>query len=632
MVRMHEAGAPASIRSIFTFGLGLCTVILSAAALFAAPVSADSSGSEPCAAFKSSGEEGGCGGREGYDLVDCLIEANLGPELCRFVAVETWRQPDKSNEKQVLANIQDLQKILWSQAAHFNEGQKSDELESFEWKGDGYWLFGLRLGQGERRIALSSHLDTVPPGKYEHWHSTTDPFELTKVLRTYRGMKNQEFYGGRGSLDDKGPAIVAFNVLKAVARDYDGDPKLDNVTLEVLFDTSEETGMALPNYLEYLKDNDPGKVPNLGVIYDAMWCVRAEKGIEQPRFFIARGEQPTTGIWIEKLNTDVGPANQIPDEARAVLNSDSWDELEAFGQGLDQRYREWEFDGDKPSAYRRAHFTVHENEEAETLTLVTEVEGAQHGSAPDENRDHGANPLVSLANFLGGLVREGKLARNDVGTMCELIEWTWGTKVFGERHPALKADDEVFTPGNGTTYAVTRFYTGKKPDTEKIELQVDVRYALRHHSVRWDGKSGVVGGDESPSKFGCRKGHRGIFGRLVDEFNADFGAGVKCHSKTAFPPDVRLPTDDSFQRVSQAFEEVEHRPCPRLAIGGGTDAKGNNQLVAAGALFTEFLGPPVNFHGADEGVPIDDLKKGARIIYRLFVNEIEAAGPKSSGR
>jgi len=71
---------------------------------------------------------------------------------------------------------------------------------------------------------------------------------------------------------------------------------------------------------------------------------------------------------------------------------------------------------------------------------------------------------------------------------------------------------------------------------------------------------------------------------------------------------------------------VTGKPSPAFAIGGGTDAKGNTRLIAGGALFTNSMGPPINYHGFDEGAPVNDLKIGARIIYRLFVNEIEAAG------
>ena len=118
---------------------------------------------------------------------------------------------------------------------------------------------------------------TVAPGTQDGW----SPFTLVKEQREYMG-KNQEFYVGRGSIDDKGPALIAYNVIKAVARQYDGDERLDRVTLEVLFDTSEETDMAMPYYLE----DKPEENPDMGIIFDANWTVRAEKGIERPAFTV----------------------------------------------------------------------------------------------------------------------------------------------------------------------------------------------------------------------------------------------------------------------------------------------------------------------------------------------------------
>ena len=62
----------------------------------------------------------------------------------------------------------------------------------------------------------------------------------------------------------RGPAVVAFNVLKAVAKKYDGSVKLYTTTVEVIFDTSEETDMAMPHYLQSV----PGETPDFGIIFE----------------------------------------------------------------------------------------------------------------------------------------------------------------------------------------------------------------------------------------------------------------------------------------------------------------------------------------------------------------------------
>ena len=538
-----------------------------------------------------------------YQIIDRLIEENLFQELSEFVAIQTYRGGALS-EDQVVNHLGKIRDSLATKVEEFNLGQKTHKLELFEWKqpvGHEYWLFGFRLGSGPHKIAVCCHLDTVPPGDDSSWN----PFELVREQRDYMGKASQDFYVGRGSIDDKGPAVVAFNVLKAVARKYDGSDKLDATTVEVIFDTSEETDMAMPHYLRAM----PADSPDFGIIFDASWSVRAEKGIERPKFTVARNSGGGVGMWIDHLNTPQGPSNQIPEFAEAVIHGDSAAELAILAESVDVMYAEYSFDDPD---YHRAEMTVDFDVVSRSLTLRTAVAGAQHGSAPQENRSGGANPVVSLANFLAGLVDQGKLASNEIGEMCRFLAWGWGTKVFGEHHPELLLrNDEVFEAGNGTTYAATRLYT--RPDL--VQMELDIRYAIDHHSHSWDGSEGMLKGESSIFSE--------VFSQLTVAFNASASHPVTVETSTAAPPDIRLPENESFSTVAEAFLQVMGEPTPARAIGGGTDAKGHNTLIAAGALFTDELGPPINFHGINEGAPVEDLKNGARIIYRLFVDQIE---------
>ena len=363
--------------------------------------------------------------------------------------------------------------------------------------------------------------------------------------------------------------------------------------------------MAMPHYLRAM----PADSPDFGIIFDASWSVRAEKGIERPKFTVARNSGGGVGMWIDHLNTPQGPSNQIPEFAEAVIHGDSAAELAILAESVDVMYGEYSFDDPD---YHRAEMTVDFDVASRSLTLRTAVAGAQHGSAPQENRSGGANPVVSLANFLAGLVDQGKLASNEIGEMCRFLAWGWGTKVFGEHHPELLLrNDEVFETGNGTTYAATRLYT--RPDL--VQMELDIRYAIDHHSHSWDGSEGMLKGESSIFSE--------VFSQLTVAFNASASHPVTMETSTATPPDIRLTENESFSTVAEAYLQVMGEPTPARAIGGGTDAKGHNTLIAAGALFTDELGPPINFHGINEGAPVEDLKNGARIIYRLFVDQIE---------
>ena len=545
--------------------------------------------------------------------IEAEIEGSFD-SLAEMVAIETYRSENFANEEVLIANMQTLYGNLQGQVQEFNEGQKTHKLELTEWRKESgipdepkyWWVFGIRLGKGPYKIALSTHLDTVSPGDASQW----EPFTLKKETHDTPEASQQEFWVGRGAIDDKGPALSTLQVLKKIARSYDGNPLLDDISVELIFDTSEETSMSMPHYLEA----NPEAQPDLAVIYDASWCVRAEKGIERPVFTMQRDTPPTAGVWIESLNTPPGPTNQIADRAEAIIRSDSQAQLEQLASEISETYENHPFDD--PS-YRRATLTVDTSGMPTQLKLITEVAGAQHGSTPEENRAEGANPLVSLTNFLAGLVETNVLVDNDVGRTCKFVKWMWGTKVFGENHAdELERHDDVFENGNGTTYAVTRLSTDEA-SSGAITLRVDIRYAIGHHSHPWDGQTeGFLEGEEST--FGD------IFTALLDEFNAtSTGPAITVETRTVDRPDIRLPEGPTFSRISKAYENVMGEPCPARAIGGGTDAKGQVNFLAAGPLFNDLSGPPINYHGINEGAPVRDLAKSANILCRLVDQEIQ---------
>jgi succinyl-diaminopimelate desuccinylase len=490
-------------------------------------------------------------------------------------------------------------------ALAFNSKLENLKLKPFEWRSADrkYRVFGFRIGSGPKKVSLITHLDTVPPGR--GWFQE-NPLDIEEIERAYGGDIT-DFITGRGVIDNKGPAVVTFAVLRAIAKAFDATPeKLKGLTLEVLFDTSEETDMSMPHYF---KANRAAK-PWMGVVHDGFWCVRAEKGIERPLFSVLQGDAIPDKPWIEKLNSSPGPVNQIPDSARALIQALNPRDVRNLAKHIGLLYHAYQFDDPD---YRRAYLIVRNPRPGE-LVLVTRVAGAQHGSAPEENRATGANPLVSLVNFLGRLVETGRLSMNGAARMAQFIKWTWGTRVYGEKHPSLlEAEDETFGIGNGTTYAVTRFKTGGA-----VTLELDIRYALGHHGVNWDGKSeGTLPGKSRFSK---------ILNTITKRFNTAIpGPQINLiTTKTAFAPDLKVPgRNDRFQRIDRAYKQVMGKPCPQLGIGGGTDAKGHPKLLAAGALFHPRLGPPINFHGIDEGAPIKDLKKSGEILFQLLVDVIE---------
>jgi len=532
---------------------------------------------------------------------DALWAEKFIPETSALIAIPTHDDPTHPAHR--VKNLTRVKIQLQQWATAFNQQLQHDQLQAFEWQkridGKDYWLFGFRLGRGAHKIAMLTHVDTVPPGQ-----SDWQPYQARIEKREYLGEKQVDFLVGRGAMDNKGPAISAFIVLRRLAQQYDGADVLNQVTLELIFDTSEETDMATPHYLK-----DAGTdAPDFGIVFDAMWCVRAEKGIERPVFRVSKTPHNTTKLWIEHLQSTPGPVNQIPSSAQAVIKSADPVALSAFYQTVLKQYQTFSVE---PAGYRRARMDAPIWRDNAVL-LTTHVLGAQHGSAPQENLAAGANPLVSLSYFLGGLVEQQTLAANAQGVMAVFMRWLWGTHVFGEGHEALQAFDAVFEPGNGTTYALTQV----QADSSAVRLHVDIRYAMPHHSTPWDGQTeGVLPGK---SRF------QAIFKPLLARFNQRYPLfPVRVATHTAYGPDIRLPSNAYFTRVNQAYQAVMGEPCQFIGIGGGTDAKGHPELLAVGALFSPDLGPPVNFHGDNEGAPLPHLRKSTQILYQILANELE---------
>ena len=131
-----------------------------------------------------------------------------------------------------------------------------------------------------------------------------------------------------------------------------------------------------------------------------------------------------------------------------------------------------------------------------------------------------------------------------MSSFADLLAANYQAQTFDD--PDYRKAEATVTYTGGTTYAVTRFETG----VDRLEM-------------------------------------------YVDGFNAGRPEQVDFTTNTYFGPDIRS--------VDRAFQDVMGTSCPEIAIGGGTDAKGNRQLIAAGALFTQKLGPPINFHGISDG-------------------------------
>ncbi|HZJ83447.1 MAG TPA: Sapep family Mn(2+)-dependent dipeptidase [Clostridia bacterium] len=135
--------------------------------------------------------------------------------------------------------------------------EKGRELGFLAVDVDGYAGF-IEFGQGSETLAILAHLDVVPEG--DGW---THP--------PYGGEIHDNRIYGRGTIDNKGPALAALYAMKAVMES--GVPV--NKKVRLILGTDEESGWECMDY--YFKKQP---MPDFGITPDANYpVIHAEKGI-----------------------------------------------------------------------------------------------------------------------------------------------------------------------------------------------------------------------------------------------------------------------------------------------------------------------------------------------------------------
>ena len=178
------------------------------------------------------------------------------------------------------------------------------------------------------------------------------------------------------------------------------------------------------------------------------------------------------------------PTNVIPDFAKAVINGKKPEDIDNLKDTIEQLYNSYAFDD---PTYRKAKLSISKNLKG-MLYSRTEVSGAQHGSAPQENRAEGANPLVSLLNFLAHLTETKVLEKNSYSNAAMFVKrHVWNARFWRKASIPLERSDSIFKKeeNNGTTYAITKVTSVEG----SVQLLLDIRYALDHQQDGWDGTS-----------------------------------------------------------------------------------------------------------------------------------------------
>ena len=237
---------------------------------------------------------------------------------------------------------------------------KIAEEKGFSMKTYGNAVGAVDLSKAERQLDILAHLDVVPAG--EGW-TVTEPFNVI--------MKDGKIYG-RGTADDKGPAIVALWALKCVK---DLGISLGK-SARVVVGTDEECGSGdLPYY--YAEEKEAPMTFSPDAEYPV---INTEKGAYRPEFSASWKEDPALPRVISMSGSL--KMNVLPGKAYASV------------EGLD------------PDVMKKIAAEITEKigvkfilETEESVVKITAVGEGAHAASPHK----GNNALTGLIEYLCAL-------------------------------------------------------------------------------------------------------------------------------------------------------------------------------------------------------------------------------------
>ncbi len=430
-------------------------------------------------------------------------------------------------------------------AACLEEALKISEELGLETKNYEGYAGAVEIGEGEDLLGILCHLDVVPAGS--DW--SYPPFE---------GVEADGRIYGRGTLDNKGPAVGAIFALKALK---ELNIELDK-RVRVILGTNEESGFA---GIEYYREN--AEIPELSFSPDAVFpAIHAEKGIlifDLVSEYDNKGNNSSktcdSSGEIKLVDIDGGEApNMVPDRCRARLKGD-YDYLRQEVESVNER---------RPEDIR-----LELNKGDEFFHLI-QYGVAAHGSKPQD----GKNAVSYLMAFLDTL----NSVENNLSRFCSSYNELIGLDYQGKNIGCALKDD---VSGNLV------FNVGQiKADNNESILTVNIRYPVKETAEK-------------------------IYGRIENKI-ADHGLKlVKKEHKEPLFVDKDDPLVETLMRVYNSITGEEAEP---IAIGGGTYARSMPKAVAFGPLFP---GEAELAHQKDEFIKIESLLKNAA-IYACAIAEL----------
>lgn len=231
------------------------------------------------------------------EIIHEIIDKNFNDQvvnLQKLLRMNSVYSPD---------NVLDGYPLGKNLATCLNEFLELAEKIGFKTKNIENTVGWAEIGEGEKLYGILAHLDTVPLGDEELW--ITPPLEANII--------GERLYG-RGSTDDKGPAISALYALLALKE----SGTLLNKRFRIIVGLDEETKFrCVKRYLE------TEEVPDFSFSPDASFpVINGEKGkitFSVKRTFVRLGLEPYRLLGLVAGDR----VNVVPDSARAYFGGNT---------------------------------------------------------------------------------------------------------------------------------------------------------------------------------------------------------------------------------------------------------------------------------------------------------------------
>lgn len=291
---------------------------------------------------------------------------------------------------------------------------------------DGYAGYA-EFGEGKETLAILAHLDVVPPG--DGW--TYPPFS---------GQIHDGKIYGRGTIDDKGPAIAVLYAMKAV---MDSKAALGK-KVRLILGTDEESGW---KDMEYYFKHEP--MPELGLTPDANYpVIHAEKGILHISLIKEFTGENHVASGISRIEGG-SRANMVPDSCKCVFNSSDYGEKVLTHMKSFREYSGYKIDADF-------------SQEGEVVLKSVGI--SAHASTPEK----GENAISQMLACLATLGLGDSELENFVLTLNDKI----GTDITG-RNMGIDFKDDV-------SGKLTLNLGVIEVDRQAGKATIDIRYPVKY--------------------------------------------------------------------------------------------------------------------------------------------------------